>query len=355
MLKADLLLGGVRIDGCALRGEYKQEIHRVFEWDDKWHAEERYPSEFRLADGSILEIRKDSQSPYLITVEDKSLCLKKNDTVISEIEYVRAPSFYNKSTRDGTPMWRVAEFSAAQSKVGASYGPHCILYDGNEQCKFCNMVPARAAYKQMIDYPTPQQHGEAIAAAYAEGAKKLCLTGGILSDRMEFGLCARIGNAIREYSGKDRIPGHVNVAAPVELKEIDRMYDAGFESICMSLEVWEKNLFAGICPGKARLVGREKWLDALEYAVRVFGSGKVLSAFVAGLESQESLLEGVEYLASKDVLPVPIPWIPCPGSKLEGHRTPSTAWHLSLGDKIHELWKRYGFDAEITRTGRKYL
>jgi hypothetical protein len=35
-------------------------------------------------------------------------------------------------------------------------------------------------------------------------------------------------------------------------------------------------------------------------------------------------------------------WIPNPGSALEGHRTPESAWHLDLAEKNVNIWKKNG-------------
>ena len=44
------------------------------------------------------------------------------------------------------------------------------------------------------------------------------------------------------------------------------------------------------------------WVKALEYAATVFGRGNVRSNIVAGIESKDSILEGIEYLASKGLI-----------------------------------------------------
>ncbi|MBN2122939.1 MAG: nitrogen fixation protein NifB [Deltaproteobacteria bacterium] len=354
-LKAEILLGGVNIERSALEGEFKEEIHRVFEWDPLWHERGRYPSELILPDGAVLPIRKNAGAPYCLAVEEDKLLLKKDGDPLFEVEYIKRPAFYDRQTSDGMPMWRIAEFSAERAKVGITYDTQCLFWETHEQCRYCNFVPTRRTHEEMLAVPTPLQHAEAVAAAYQEGARNLCVTGGVLPEREEFLRCNRIGRAIRKITGEEKIPGHVNLVAPTDLREIDRLHETGFESVCMSIEIWDENLFKGICPGKARWVGRENWIRALEYAVGLFGPGKVMSVFVAGLEPKQSLMEGAEYLASRGVLPVPTPWFPSPGSAYEGHRTPTVEWHLDLGDRLRELWVRYDFTREIARTGRNYV
>ena len=97
-------------------------------------------------------------------------------------------------------------------------------------------------------------------------------------------------------------------------------------------------------PGKElQCGGWENWVKALEYEVEVFGHGKVRSNMVAGIEPKDSTLEGIEYLASKGVVGLATVWNPNPGSALEGHRCPETAWYLDLYKKIAAIHRKYGF------------
>jgi hypothetical protein len=71
-----------------------------------------------------------------------------------------------------------------------------------------------------------------------------------------------------------------------------------------------------VCPGKARTIGRDRWLASLEEAVEVFGRGHVMSAFVGGVEldgegafetaeaAHESNVECGETLIPKGIVPV---------------------------------------------------
>ncbi|HBS59427.1 MAG TPA: nitrogen fixation protein NifB, partial [Firmicutes bacterium] len=88
------------------------------------------------------------------------------------------------------------------------------------------------------------------------------------------------------------------------------------------------------------------WVKALEYAVEVFGHGRVRSNIVGGIEPRKSTLEGVEYLASKGVVCFAGAWCPNPGSQLEGHRSPEPAWHFDLAKKIAAIFKKAGFTYE---------
>jgi hypothetical protein len=99
-----------------------------------------------------------------------------------------------------------------------------------------------------------------------------------------------------------------------------------------------------ISPGKqSRCGGREHWVAAPEAAGEIFGHGNVRSNIVAGIEPEESILEGLDHLASKGVICLANAWCPNPGSALENHRTPEPSWHYDLTLKGAAIYRRHGF------------
>ena len=121
--------------------------------------------------------------------------------------------------------------------------------------------------------------------------------------------------------------------------------------MAFNLEVWSPGLWPGMAPGKAAVCPRDRWLEALEYAVEVFGKGGVTSVLIAGLEPKGSHWEGVEWMAKRGIYGVPIPWAPTPGSPLEGHQTPTAGWHLEVAAKALDIWEKYGLDPDRHSSG----
>ena len=68
-LKGDLLTEGVRATAEALEGVgtiYKEQNHGLFGWDFEDHGEEKLPDDFLLGDGTVVQFRKNSRSPFLV-------------------------------------------------------------------------------------------------------------------------------------------------------------------------------------------------------------------------------------------------------------------------------------------------
>lgn len=351
-LKAELFIEGVRIDSAACQGVgdlYKEQVHGQFDFDEDFHQDEKYPVEFRLPDGTLIPFKTSSRSPYLVRREGDRLCVESDGTHISDISFESRPAFYDRRTSDGVVMNRVGQV-ADQDCMLLNYSSYCIQFKGGDECRFCNLVPTHNAYRQDVQSgKRVSQIAETTAAAFEEGvARRFSLSGGTMANRREIDVYIETMEAVGEQLeriGKQSLANNVAVAA-VDAAEARRLKAAGFTKITMDLEIWDENLFAGICPGKAKTIGWKRWVESLEGAVEIFGRGNVRSFFVTGLEPKQSFLEGAEYLASKGVLAFAIPWVPNPGSWYEGHRTPTPAWHLGVARDLVGIWKRHGYTLE---------
>jgi hypothetical protein len=96
----------------------------------------------------------------------------------------------------------------------------------------------------------------------------------------------------------------VDALPPADNVWIDRTYAMGVDAVSYNLEIFDPILFEQICPGPAQALGRQRFLDALEYAVGVFPSGAVICHLMVGMETLASTAKGVEALTKSGIVPV---------------------------------------------------
>lgn len=349
VLKADLIANGVDISKEALANvklgtEIKEQVHCLFEMDFLDHDFE-LPSNFNLPSGISVSFNWNPEAQYKIVTENGKFILTKKGNKISDIEFHKRPGFYGKKTSDGKNMENIGVYNP-DGHVFVVYSNECSYKDKGEDCLFCNINHTKDTYaeKEGTEWKTPAQIGEVVAEAYKSGiARHVTITGGVIPERRELDYYLDVADEIQRHTGLEDFNGTATVAAPLDLSNIDRLKEAGYRTTSMNLEIWDKNIYKTICPGKANGSGGwEHWVKALEHAVKVFGYGRVRSTFVTGIEPKSRTLEGFEYLISKGVVAIASLWIPNPGSALEGHRTPESAWHLDLAEKNVDLWKKNG-------------
>lgn len=352
-IKNALNVEGVNVDpkiftNLDLGGKYQEQIHTLFENDREPHVGIQFPVGFYSPNGFRIGFKWDRSSKYTINHDGKKYYLTERGNEIFPIEFYERPKYYGFKTSDGTEMSHVATYNR-DGAIAVAYSNECALKEKGLDCKYCNINATKDNYgeKQNIQWKYPKQIGETAATAYKLGARHITITGGFIPERREVDYYIDVAEAIKEHTGLDDFNGTGVIGAPIDLEVIDKYKQAGFSTMAMNIEIWNKDIFKAICPGKQEQCGGwDHWVEALEYAVKVFGYGKVRSNIVGGIEPKNSTLEGVEYLASKGVICMVGAWNPNPGSELEDHRTPKAEWHWDMAKKVFAIQRKAGFTYE---------
>jgi len=92
------------------------------------------------------------------------------------------------------------------------------------------------------------------------------------------------------------------MSVPAPSKYLELLYNSGIEDVAFNIEIFDEELAAYYMPGK-RNYNYQYYYESLKEAVSIFGEGNVRSAFIVGLESSKSLLNGIEELCKINVIP----------------------------------------------------
>ena len=330
-VKAELLVNGVNATPEALQdlgGKYKEQNHGLFGWDFEDRNGISLPDDFALPDGTLVQFRMNRHSNYIVILKEGDLILTDNEKEICPVTWLPRPAYYNLKTSTGNRMVKIGQIGG-EDCLFFCYQNYCRHFSQNEQCLFCNLVATSRTYNSVLKKKDTEDIGEVAQAALSEGTvNHVLLTGGCFNHQKEIELVSDIIKSIRKHTGLDRIPGTILPSPPKNLDEIKKYYYSGIKAIGFSMEIWNKGLYQAICPGKSKSVSHEAFVDSIQKAVKVFGEGNVYGIFVMGLEPRESFLEGVRVVTGLGANIVPFVWSPNPGSKLEGHRAPTSKWYL---------------------------
>lgn len=337
----------------------QEQIHLLFDMDKEHHDGFELPAGFWLPRGLFTAFRWDPESPYVLKEENGKAVLHhwSNRTRslrrLSEIEFYGRPHLLDYKTSDGEGFDHITAFTP-EGGLAVCYSNECDLKGTGDDCRYCNINSTAEAYRsQNIFLKSPKQVGEVYETAFREGwANHINITGGFIPERREVDYYLDIAEEIKERTGQSEIYGTAVIGAPLDLNILEKYKEAGFKTVGMNIEIWDKDIFRAICPGKEkRCGGREHWAKALEVAAEIFGKGYVRSNIVAGIEPKDSILEGIEYLASKGVITYAGAWCPNPGSALEDHRSPEPSWHWDLTQKAVAIYRKHGFTTEQLYAG----
>lgn len=117
------------------------------------------------------------------------------------------------------------------------------------------------------------------------------------------------------------IPICCELVPPLDLSYIELLVDAGVNSLMFNLELFDDKLRKKYCPGKGK-IPKSKYLEALEFAVKLLGQGDVGSHLIMGLESPTSTLRGVKKFIEIGVKPLLVVFRPLAHTALEDVNIP---------------------------------
>jgi biotin synthase-like enzyme len=256
------------------------------------------------------------------------LVLSDGKENICEVKWIPRPAYYNLRTSNNNAMVKIGQIGG-EDCLFFCYQNYCSHFSKHEECLFCNLVSTTDTYQSVFKKKDSVDIGEAAKAAFSEGrVKHVLLTGGCFNHEKEIELVGEIIQSIRKHTGFSKVPGTILPSPARNSDELKRYYDTGIGAIGFSMEIWDDKLYQAICPGKSKSISHKEFVDSIRLAVKIFGAGNVYGVLVMGLEPKHTFLEGVRELSAIGANVVPFVWSPNPGSKLEGHRAPTSKWYV---------------------------
>jgi len=300
-IKTNLLVEGCDIEGSIAlpRNFQEKKIHL--------YAHSTFKNDTPIPDDIILphkttpfisRIRLNKNASLKLSSQgDKYFLLHESGAHIP-VEFVPRFDTSNLPINESNTLSEVCSF-LGNDLIGVVPSNYCFYFKNSNECRFCEIWPT---YRKEVDYLKPIKTAEVIkksvslALEQEPRVKYLAITSGnVKSYDFTAKLFVKIGRSLKEMFSFNRL--HEVLATlmpPDDLNLIKEIKDSGINKIYFPLEVFEKELFKIICPGKYTY-GYDKLIDALEFAVDVFGVGNVYTNFVYGIQSLSPSLNANSY------------------------------------------------------------
>ncbi|TFG29942.1 radical SAM protein [Candidatus Thorarchaeota archaeon] len=253
-----------------------------------------------------------------------------------QLRIVPRPRFYDLKTDDGIPYHQIALLHGDRTLATTVY-QYCRYWENGTQCKFCT-IPFSYQSGDTILKKSSEQITEVVQAAQKEGViDNVLLTTGS-PDSEDIGT-SHIIDIIRVIRKDSSIPIGVQFEPPVEVTDLQAVFDAGASAVGMHIETTDESIREEICPGKYHYGSLALYRTNWQNAIKIFPKGNVSTFILHGLgeDLQESLFK-IRELAELGVMPVVAPFRPASGSQLSNY-LPSYVGKL---DESVEFYKQVG-------------
>jgi len=346
-LKVALLYHGIRVD---------DEVYQAFEGKARL-SRSPFSCNAMILDNRLFcsLSRTEQETPFRLTLNAEVPVITYNNEHLINVSFPEKTSFYDQKTTGGIPFGNLGVIQGYDMLSFACLW-RCEITTSGNACGFChtgNFESPKHSLSEMMDVIR-------YAVDESPKTKMLQLTAGsTFNPEKEIDRYVEILESIDKSIGIEKVPTTIYLTPPKDLKQLDRLFDAGVAQIACDMDIWDERLFEKICPGKAEYNTRQRYLDALLYIAEKYGKNRACCVFVGGIETVESLVEGATFLAGQGIVPLPSPLMPFGvDQKVIAEMQPfSLDYYRKLRYEIAKLYQKhdliapgtYGSDVCISR------
>jgi uncharacterized radical SAM superfamily protein len=343
LLKLDLYCKGARLDDtCYIEGDGGRKILRT-----------------RAGLGSGLEVVLPGglwtnipvtepfarESPYLVHRTQQGYFLRHDGRDLTALQLSPRPDWYEAKTGSGKPMTRIGTLQGTY--LGIYQAKVCEYWTAKPtkvNCKFCSvglnlgvddadeksvsevMEVVRRARDESgityVDFNTGHYEGD----TYLD-----ILEPYLLRIKKELGLLVGF-----------QTPPHR------DLKRYDALREMGLNRVSFCFEIFDRDIFAEMCPGKYAEYTLDHYLDAVRYCATLGKKGPrnepwvTNGEIVAGLEPPESSIRAIDWVTSVGAIPTVCVFRPLVGTDLAHEAPPATEEMVPVFRRLYEACMERG-------------
>ncbi|MCA9726557.1 MAG: radical SAM protein [Candidatus Eisenbacteria bacterium] len=311
--------------------------------------------EFFAADSPYLLFREDwpTDHPNPDPHEDRFVIRRDGDReLISEVRLSPKPTWYEKMTTSGKVM----------TKVGSLQGTYLGVYPSKvceywldkpekTNCKFCS-VGLNLGVDDADDKSVQEVLEVVIAARDESGITYVDFNTGHYTGETYLDILEPYVRRIKEETGL-----LIGVQTPPhgDLSRYDRLKKMGVNRVSFCFEIWNRERFIDVCPGKNREYGLDRYLDAVKYCAELgrrnageetegrVGMGPISfdpwvsnGEIIAGLESPEDSIAAIDWITSQGAIPTVCVFRPLKGTDYKDVPPPKTEDMIPVFARLYE-------------------
>lgn len=261
------------------------------------------PDDLFLPHDTIVRLRYRSTSPYVLELTENGYQIRNEENGDNvPVQLINRPRFSNLQVSQMN-LSSICSYLGTDL-LGITPSNYCFYFQSKKQCQFCEILPT---FKDEVEFPKSFKNKEIIENALLTALKSdsqlrfvAITTGNIHSYDVTVDYFCEIGKSLQKdpifQQAKEVL---ATLMPPDDLSKVEKLKESGFTKIYFPLEVFAKDHFRIVCPGKEEY-GYDRILKALETAIQVFGKGNVYTNFVYGIQSLNASLEGASYDPEKE-------------------------------------------------------
>jgi hypothetical protein len=286
-----------------------------------------------------------AHSPYTLNREGNAYRLRREGDFVATVDLSPRPGWYDRTTSTGKPMTRIGTLQGTY--LGIYQAKVCEYWTEKPKkvnCKFCSVglnLGLDDADEKSLD-----EVMEVVRAARAEsGITYVDFNTGHYEGDTYLDLLLPFIERIKRELGL-----LVGVQTPPhrDLKRYDHLRAIGVNRVSFCFEIFDRERFAEICPGKHAEYGLDHYLEAIRYCAALGKKGPRTEPWVtngeiiAGLEPPESSIAAIDWITGVGAIPTVCVFRPLTGTDLAQLPPPETEDLIPVFRRLYEACMERG-------------
>jgi len=282
------------------------------------------------------------ETPFVLAKREGAYFISRDEDTLCRVKLPGQPNWYQEKTSSGTVMSRIGVLQGTY--LGVYPTKICEYWDDDPKsnCKFCSTGLNVGKYEQaeksiadVVETARAAKRESKISfvhfnAGYYGGDELLTVEPYVKAVKKETGLL--VG---------------VQVPPSKKLEQYDRLIASGADHFSFCFELWNKDKFAEVCPGKHDTLGQQAFYDAMEHTARLMGKGKNSGEIIAGLEPLEDTYRALDYITKVGCFPTMCVFRPLTGTEYEGVPSPKYEDMLKVFNYMYRACRDRGIPTGI--------
>ena len=278
------------------------------------------------------------KSPYILhRSPDGNYMIYREDEPVAPIKLTPRPAWYYKTTSSGTRMDRVGTLQGTYLAIyPARVCDYWLEKPRRVNCKFCS-VGLNLGFDDATE-KTVEDIVETVQEAVTENKiTYVDFNTGHYEDDIYLDILEPFIQVLKKRFGLligIQTPPHHDLNRYRHLKKI------GVNRVSFCFELWDRERFQEVCPGKHRQYGLDRYLEAIEYCASIFHTTN--GEIVAGLEPAEKSIEAIDWITSVGAVPTVCVFRPLKGTDYENIPPPETEDMIPIFRHMYEACMEKG-------------
>jgi hypothetical protein len=291
-------------------------------------------------------------SPYTLRWREGAFQLD-HETLgrVTTVQLSPQPAWYNRTTSTGKRMTMVGTLQGTYLGVYPSrVCDYWLKQPDKEQCKFCSVGLNLGADDG--DEKSVEEVLEVVKAARAEsGITYVDFNTGHYDGDTYLDILEPYIRRVKDETGVMvgvQTPPHHDLTRYHELRRM------GVNRVSFCFEIWNRERFVEVCPGKHREYGLDRYLEAIRYCAQEVGpTGRgfepwvVNGEIIAGLEPAEESIRAIDWITSVGAIPTVCVFRPLHATDYAGLPPPKTDEIVPIFRRLYEATMESGLPVGV--------